>query len=82
MIMMTKTQNQKQIKNEFLINLNNQAKNKKIDKVIGRKKEIERLIQILSRRNKNNPLLVGESGVGKTAIAEGLAYLIATGDSS
>ena len=67
-------------KNEFLINLNNQAKNKKIDKVIGRKKEIERLIQILSRRNKNNPLLVGESGVGKTAIAEGLAHLIATGD--
>ena len=67
-------------KNKFLINLNNQAKNKKIDKVIGRKKEIERLIQILSRRNKNNPLLVGESGVGKTAIAEGLAYLIATGD--
>ena len=67
-------------KNKFLINLNNQAKNKKIDKVIGRKKEIERLIQILSRRNKNNPLLVGESGVGKTAIAEGLAYLIAIGD--
>ncbi len=67
-------------KNEFLINLNNQAKSKKIDKVIGRKKEIERLIQILSRRNKNNPLLVGESGVGKTAIAEGLAYLIATGE--
>ena len=67
-------------KNQFLINLNNQAKSKKIDKVIGRKKEIERLIQILSRRNKNNPLLVGESGVGKTAIAEGLAYLIATGD--
>ena len=67
-------------KNEFLINLNNQAKNKKIDKVIGRKKEIERLIQILSRRNKNNPLLVGESGVGKTAIAEGLAFLISNGD--
>ena len=67
-------------KNEFLINLNNQAKSNKIDKVIGRKKEIERLIQILSRRNKNNPLLVGESGVGKTAIAEGLAYLIATGE--
>ena len=67
-------------KNEFLINLNNQAKNKKIDKVIGRKKEIERLIQILSRRNKNNPLLVGESGVGKTAIAEGLAYLISIND--
>ncbi len=67
-------------KNKFLINLNNQAKNKKIDKVIGRKKEIERLIQILSRRNKNNPLLVGESGVGKTAIAEGLAFLISNGD--
>ena len=62
--------------NEFLINLNNQVKKNKIDRIIGRKKEIERLIQILSRRNKNNPLLVGESGVGKTAIAEGLAYLI------
>ena len=62
--------------NDYLINLNNQVSNNKIDKIIGRKKEIERLIQILSRRNKNNPLLVGESGVGKTAIAEGLAYLI------
>ena len=62
--------------NDYLINLNNQVLNNKIDKIIGRKKEIERLIQILSRRNKNNPLLVGESGVGKTAIAEGLAYLI------
>ena len=62
--------------NEYLINLNNLVKNNKVDKVVGRKKEIERLIQILSRRNKNNPLLVGESGVGKTAIAEGLAYLI------
>ena len=62
--------------NDYLINLNNLVSNNKIDKIIGRKKEIERLIQILSRRNKNNPLLVGESGVGKTAIAEGLAYLI------
>ena len=62
--------------NDFLINLNNLVLENKIDKVIGRRKEIERLIQILSRRNKNNPLLVGESGVGKTAIAEGLAYLI------
>ena len=62
--------------NEYLINLNNLVKNNKVDRVVGRKKEIERLIQILSRRNKNNPLLVGESGVGKTAIAEGLAYLI------
>ena len=63
-------------KNEFLINLNNLVIEGKVDKLIGRNKEIERLIQILSRRNKNNPLLVGESGVGKTAIAEGLAYLI------
>ena len=63
--------------NEYLINLNHLASDNKIDKIIGRNKEIERLIQILSRRNKNNPLLVGESGVGKTAIAEGLAYLIA-----
>ena len=62
--------------NDYLINLNNLASDNKIDKIIGRNKEIERLIQILSRRNKNNPLLVGESGVGKTAIAEGLAYLI------
>ena len=62
--------------NDYLINLNNLVSDNKIDKIIGRKKEIERLIQILSRRNKNNPLLVGESGVGKTAIAEGLAYLI------
>ena len=66
--------------NDYLINLNNQVSNNKIDKIIGRKKEIERLIQILSRRNKNNPLLVGESGVGKTAIAEGLAYLISKND--
>jgi ATP-dependent Clp protease ATP-binding subunit ClpA len=63
--------------NDYLLNLNNLASDNKIDKIIGRNKEIERLIQILSRRNKNNPLLVGESGVGKTAIAEGLAYLIA-----
>ena len=62
--------------NDFLINLNQLVSENKIDKIIGRKKEIERLVQILSRRNKNNPLLVGESGVGKTAIAEGLAYLI------
>jgi ATP-dependent Clp protease ATP-binding subunit ClpA len=66
--------------NDYLINLNNQVSNNKIDKIIGRKNEIERLIQILSRRNKNNPLLVGESGVGKTAIAEGLAYLISNND--
>ena len=60
----------------YLINLNNLVAEKKIDTLIGRTKEIQRLIQILSRRTKNNPLLVGESGVGKTAIAEGLAELI------
>jgi ATP-dependent Clp protease ATP-binding subunit ClpA len=61
---------------EFLINLNELASNSKIDKLIGRSEEIERIIQILARRTKNNPLLVGESGVGKTAIAEGLAHLL------
>ena len=62
--------------NAYLINLNNLVNEDKIDNLIGRIKEVDRLIQILSRRTKNNPLLVGESGVGKTAIAEGLAYLI------
>ena len=62
--------------NAFLINLNNLVGEDKIDSLIGREKEVDRLVQILSRRTKNNPLLVGESGVGKTAIAEGLAYLI------
>jgi ATP-dependent Clp protease ATP-binding subunit ClpA len=61
---------------EFLINLNELASNSKIDKLIGRSDEIERIVQILARRTKNNPLLVGESGVGKTAIAEGLAHLL------
>jgi ATP-dependent Clp protease ATP-binding subunit ClpA len=62
--------------NAYLINLNNLVNEDKIDNLIGRTKEVDRLIQILSRRTKNNPLLIGESGVGKTAIAEGLAYLI------
>lgn len=61
---------------EFCLNLNIEAKEGRIDPVIGREKEIERLIQILCRRRKNNPLLVGEAGVGKTALAEGLAYSI------
>ena len=65
---------------EFLIDLNSLAKSNKIDQLIGRKDEIERIIQILARRTKNNPLLVGESGVGKTAIAEGLAHLINSKD--
>ena len=61
---------------KFLINLNEQASEGKIDALIGRQDEISRLIQILARRTKNNPLLVGESGVGKTAIVEGLAHLV------
>ena len=60
-------------------NLTESAKQDKIDPVIGRKKEIQRIIQILSRRTKNNPVLIGDPGVGKTAIAEGLAIDIAEG---
>lgn len=60
----------------YTVNLNEQAIKGKIDPLIGREKEIQRALQILCRRNKNNPLLVGEAGVGKTAIAEGLARLI------
>ena len=60
----------------FTVNLNEQVIAGKIDPLIGREKELERCVQILCRRRKNNPLLVGESGVGKTAIAEGLAYQI------
>ena len=69
-------ENIKSEESPYLINLNNLVNEDKIDNLIGRTKEVDRLIQILSRRTKNNPLLVGESGVGKTAIAEGLAYLI------
>lgn len=65
---------------DFAIDLNEQAKQGKIDPVIGRDKEITRVIQILSRRTKNNPVLIGEPGVGKTAIAEGLAQRIVQGD--
>ncbi|HJL92635.1 MAG TPA: Clp protease N-terminal domain-containing protein, partial [Woeseiaceae bacterium] len=61
---------------KFTANLNQLAKEGKIDPLVGRHKEIERVIQVLSRRRKNNPLLVGDAGVGKTAIAEGLAQLI------
>ena len=63
----------------YATNLNEQAKKGLVDPLVGRDKEVERVIQILSRRRKNNPLLVGESGVGKTAIAEGLAKLIVDG---
>jgi ATP-dependent Clp protease ATP-binding subunit ClpB len=66
--------------NKYAINLNDQAKKGRLDPVIGRDEEIRRVLQILSRRTKNNPILVGESGVGKTAIAEGLAHRIINGD--
>ena len=65
---------------QFTQNLNQLAKEGKIDPLIGREYEVERVIQILCRRRKNNPLLVGEAGVGKTAIAEGLAWRITQGD--
>ena len=65
---------------QFTQNLNQQAKDGKIDPLIGREHEVERVVQVLCRRRKNNPLLVGEAGVGKTAIAEGLAWRITEGD--
>lgn len=66
--------------NKYAKNLNEMADNGKLDPVIGRDEEIRRVLQILSRRTKNNPMLVGEPGVGKTAIAEGLAHRIVQGD--
>ena len=66
--------------NRYAINLNDQARSGKLDPVIGRDDEIRRILQILSRRTKNNPVLIGEAGVGKTAIAEGLAHRIVSGD--
>ena len=65
---------------KYAINLNEQARSGKLDPVIGRDEEIRRVLQILSRRTKNNPILVGEAGVGKTAIAEGIARRIIDGD--
>ncbi|PPE70313.1 ATP-dependent Clp protease ATP-binding subunit ClpA [Caldimonas thermodepolymerans] len=65
---------------QFTQNLNQLAREGKIDPLIGREQEVERVIQVLCRRRKNNPLLVGEAGVGKTAIAEGLAWRITEGD--
>jgi ATP-dependent Clp protease ATP-binding subunit ClpA len=65
---------------QFTQNLNQAAREGKIDPLIGREHEVERVIQVLCRRRKNNPLLVGEAGVGKTAIAEGLAWRITQGD--
>lgn len=66
--------------NKYARNLNELARNGKLDPVIGRDEEIRRVLQILSRRTKNNPILIGEPGVGKTAIAEGLAHRIINGD--
>ncbi|MGN7046123.1 AAA family ATPase, partial [Neisseria sp. P0001.S010] len=65
---------------DYTVNLNTEVKAGRIDPLIGRKHEMERLVQILCRRRKNNPLLVGEAGVGKTALAEGLAHQIVNGD--
>ena len=66
--------------NKYAINLNEQARTGKLDPVIGRDEEIRRVLQILSRRTKNNPILIGEPGTGKTAIVEGLAHRILRGD--
>ena len=66
--------------NKYATNLNEAARQGKLDPVIGRDEEIRRVLQILSRRTKNNPILIGEAGVGKTAIAEGIAHRLATGD--
>ena len=66
--------------NKYARNLNELARSGKLDPVIGRDEEIRRILQILSRRTKNNPILIGEPGVGKTAIAEGLAHRIINGD--
>jgi len=66
--------------NRYAINLNERARTGKLDPVIGRDEEIRRILQILTRRTKNNPIMIGEPGVGKTAIAEGLAHRIIRGD--
>lgn len=69
-----------QVLEKYTINLTEMARQEKLDPIIGRDDEIRRLIQVLSRRTKNNPVLIGEAGVGKTAIAEGLAQRIVSGD--
>ncbi len=74
------TQHGSQILDQFGRNLTQAARDNKLDPVIGREKEIERVMQILSRRSKNNPVLIGEPGVGKTAVVEGLAQAIVRGD--
>ena len=76
----TETQQKESALDQFTQNLNKLAAEGKIDPLIGREAEVERVIQTLCRRRKNNPLLVGEAGVGKTAIAEGLAWRVTQGD--
>lgn len=73
-------ENQINALNKYAINLNDRARSGKLDPVIGRDEEIRRVLHILSRRTKNNPILVGDPGVGKTAIAEGIAHRIVNGD--
>lgn len=73
-------QNKPQYLEQFAINLNERTRTGKLDPVIGRDEEIRRVLQILSRRTKNNPILIGEPGTGKTAIIEGLAQRIVRGD--
>ena len=75
-----KTEKKRKFLDNYCINLSQRARQGKLDAVIGREQEIERVVQILNRRQKNNPCLIGEPGVGKTAIAEGLAQRIAAGD--
>ena len=75
-----KTEKKRKFLDNYCINLSQRAREGKLDAVIGREQEIERVVQILNRRQKNNPCLIGEPGVGKTAIAEGLAERIASGD--
>ena len=72
-------QNQPNILEEFTSNLNDLAREGKLDPIVGREEELQRVVQVLCRRRKNNPVLVGDAGVGKTAIAEGLAQLIVEG---
>ena len=69
-----------QVLEKYTINLTEEARQEKLDPVIGRNDEIRRVLQVLSRRTKNNPVLIGEPGTGKTAIAEGLAQRIVSGD--
>ena len=75
-----KTEKKRKFLDNYCINLSQRARQGKLDAVIGREQEIERVVQILNRRQKNNPCLIGEPGVGKTAIAEGLAQRIAAGE--